>query len=140
MHSLFIGCIEAITVRATTSKGGDSFSNSPHKFQIKVGKKIRSVTIPCAKDNNCSPGITRIFTFDIAQFFKGSTVPCVKEDDISEYALAQGGKDGWRVQSVYTTLVTCGSGTIATSDRYFNKWVDEDRLLQPSKRQVLTRV
>ena len=126
-------------MRATTSKVKYSFSNSPHKFQITVGGKIRSVAIPCAKNKNCSPGVTRIFTFDIAQFFQGSTVPCVKRNGISQYALAQGGNNGWHVRSIYTTLVTCGSGTIATSNRNFNKWIDGDELAS-YKRQVLTRV
>ena len=139
LHSPFLGCIEAISVRATTSTVEYAFSNSPHKFQITVGGEIRSVTIPCAEDKNCSPGVTRIFTYDIDQFFQGTTVPCVKQDGISQYALAQGGNEGWNIQSIYATLVTCGGGAIATSDRNFNKWVDGNGT-PDQKLQVLTPV
>ena len=75
----------------------------------------------------------------LPQFFQGTTVPCVKQNGISQYALAQGGNNGWHVKSVYTTLVTCGGAAIATSDRNFNKWIDGDELAS-HKRQVLTRV
>lgn len=125
---MYIGCIEHITLKATTGTESADNSNSHHRlvFEVKGAVNI-SVAIPC-DSSKCTHGVTTNFEYNIEDYYSGESVPCVKPEDITRAALVEDGGDGWFIVSVYTNFITCGSAGPLTADEDFNLWIDGDDL------------
>ena len=49
---------------------------------------------------------------------------CITKDDVQSIVIHNGGNDGWKIESVMTTLAVRNQYTVVTADIHLNKWVD----------------
>ena len=54
----------------------------------------------------------------------GLTDTCITKDDVQSIVIQNGGNDGWKIESVMTTLAAGSQYTVVTADIHLNKWVD----------------
>ena len=54
----------------------------------------------------------------------GLSDSCITKDDVQSIIIQNGGNDGWKIESVMTTLVAGNQYTVVTADIHLNKWVD----------------
>ena len=54
----------------------------------------------------------------------GLTDNCITKDYIEKIVIQNGGNDGWKIESVMTTLAAGTKYTVVTADIHLNKWVD----------------
>ena len=54
----------------------------------------------------------------------GLSDSCITKDDIQSVIIQNGGNDGWKIESVMTTLASGTQYTVVTADIHLNMWVD----------------
>ncbi len=106
-----------------------SQSKTAHNLQLKIQQDLVSVPIPCNKHSYiCKQNAVADLVFTIVEFYGQDPMPeCVFPHDITAVSLKEGGKDGWFVESVYTTYITkSGRELPMTANGTFNMWLDSD--------------
>ena len=108
---------------AFTSGSGDAGSDDSPYLYVHLTKKHGSARFYDRPGDDMSSNEGDFWIFNLKTDL-GLTDNCITKDDIKDIFIENGGNDGWKIESVMTTLAAGTKYTVVTADIHLNKWVD----------------
>ena len=109
---------------AFTSGSSDAGSDdSPYLFLYLFTNEHSSARFSDRPGNDMSKNKGDFWIFNLYTDL-GLSDSCITKDDVQSIVIHNGGNDGWKIESVMTTLASGTQYTVVTADIHLNKWVD----------------
>ena len=108
---------------AFTAESGDAGSDDSPYLYVYVNNKDGFARFYDRPGNDMSGNKGDFWIFNLNTDL-GLTDSCITKDDIQYIYIKNGGNDGWKIESVMTTLAAGSQYTVVTADIHLNKWVD----------------
>ena len=106
----------------TSGSGGAGSDDSPYLY-VHLTNKQGSTRFYDRPGNDMYSNKGDFWRFNLKTDL-GLTDSCITKDDVQSIVIQNGGNDGWKIESVMTTLAAGTKYTVVTADIHLNKWVD----------------
>ena len=108
---------------AFTSGSGDAGSDDSPYLYVYLTNEQGSTRFYDRPGNDMSGNKGDFWIFNLYTDL-GLSDNCITKDDVQSIVIHNGGNDGWKIESVMTTLAVRNQYTVVTADIHLNKWVD----------------
>ena len=108
---------------AFTSGSGDAGSDDSPYLYVHLTNEQGSTRFYDRPGNDMSGNKGDFWIFNLYTDL-GLADSCITKDDVQRIVIQNGGNDGWKIESIMTTLAVRNQYTVVTADIHLNKWVD----------------